>query len=103
MKPILAVILAGFVFPGFARDGWNSLFDGQTFAGWSFDTFDKAAPEDLWNIEDGRCGRAISECFSWCRFPPHKACGIPVAQEEQSLHGRAAHTRRVPDDSPPEC
>ena len=38
---------------GFAQEGWRTLFDGQSFAGWTFDTLDKAAAETIWEVKDG--------------------------------------------------
>ncbi len=32
---------------------WQSLFDGKTFAGWTFDVRDDSAPEAIWSTRDG--------------------------------------------------
>jgi len=54
MKRTLMIgLLAGMASLGYAGDEWAPLFDGQSFAGWSFDTLDKAAPEAIWGITNG--------------------------------------------------
>ncbi len=53
MKPFIAVLLAGIVSSSLAGAEWKPLFDGKSFEGWTFDTFDKAAPETIWSIKDG--------------------------------------------------
>ena len=53
MKRIFALLLAGMVSCAFAGEDWTPLFNGEDFQGWSFDTFDKAAPEAIWSVSNG--------------------------------------------------
>jgi hypothetical protein len=53
MKTIVIGLLAGMVSLGYAVEEWKPLFDGKSFEGWSFDTLDKIAPEEIWSIEEG--------------------------------------------------
>lgn len=54
MKSILTLLLAGVVCSGFAANDWKPLFNGTDFSGWSFDTLDKAEPESIWSVKDGK-------------------------------------------------
>lgn len=53
MKKTVLGLLLGLASFGFADGEWKPLFDGKTFAGWSFDTLDKAAPDAIWSVQDG--------------------------------------------------
>lgn len=50
----LAVITAA-ILPGHAIAGeeWTPLFDGKSFAGWTFEVLDHSAPESIWSVKDG--------------------------------------------------
>jgi len=52
-KKMITLLLAGMVSSGFAGEDWKPLFNGTDFQGWSFDTLDKAAPEEIWSVSNG--------------------------------------------------
>ena len=37
-----------------ASNDWKPLFNGKDFTGWTFDTLDKAKPEEIWSVKDGK-------------------------------------------------
>ncbi|MGH8020467.1 MAG: 3-keto-disaccharide hydrolase [Opitutaceae bacterium] len=55
-NPVLraaALLLACAGAPLLPAAEWQSLFDGKTFAGWTFDVKDGSAPEAIWSTRDG--------------------------------------------------
>lgn len=53
MKKALILIFTGLLLSAWAEEGWQPLFNGRDFTGWTFDTLDKAKPEEIWSVKDG--------------------------------------------------
>jgi hypothetical protein len=53
MKRIAIGLLIATASIAVAGPEWTPLFDGKSFAGWTFDVVDGSAPETIWQIDDG--------------------------------------------------
>lgn len=53
MKLLTTLLAATLVSTSLAGE-WTPLFNGEDFSGWTFDTLDKAAPETIWSVKEGK-------------------------------------------------